>query len=190
MSKEFSTRLSLLRKEKKISQKTAAEALDVSQALLSHYEKGIRECGLDFIKRACEYYEVSADYLLGLTGKRHGIGGSDAPEKDDTAGILRRSAIKICEQSGISGNEMGYCFNRIGPLAAYRAVVTLASHGQADRERLERALEAQEFLAAFTANPFKSADIELPGGGETLKALIEGCEDFVRQNAGNEAKNN
>ena len=48
MKSDFPRVLSLLRKEKGISQKEAANSLGVSQALLSHYEKGIRECGLDF----------------------------------------------------------------------------------------------------------------------------------------------
>ncbi len=67
MKEEFSKRLTLLRKEKNITQKQAAQDLGVSQALLSHYEKGIRECGLEFVAKACEYYQVSADYLLGLS---------------------------------------------------------------------------------------------------------------------------
>lgn len=71
MSANFALRLSDLRKEKKISQKEAASCLGISQALLSHYEKGIRECGLDFLKKACDYYDVSVDYLLGLTDRRY-----------------------------------------------------------------------------------------------------------------------
>lgn len=67
MSAEFSANISLLRKEKNISQKDAAEALGISQALLSHYEKGIRECSLEFVIKAAEYYEVTADYLLGMS---------------------------------------------------------------------------------------------------------------------------
>ena len=46
---EFNRIIKLLRKERGITQKQAAEDLGVSQALLSHYEKGIRECGLDFV---------------------------------------------------------------------------------------------------------------------------------------------
>ncbi len=67
MSTSVSTRLVALRKEKSLSQKDAAAALGVSQALLSHYEKGIRECGLDFLCRASAFYDVSTDYLLGLS---------------------------------------------------------------------------------------------------------------------------
>lgn len=72
MASEFARILTLLRKEKGISQKSAAASLGVSQALLSHYEKGIRECGLDFLVRSAEFYEVSCDYMLGRTPDRHG----------------------------------------------------------------------------------------------------------------------
>ena len=67
MNADFSRTLALLRQEKGISQRKAAKELGISQALLSHYENGIREPGLAFVKKACDYYHVSADYLLGLT---------------------------------------------------------------------------------------------------------------------------
>ena len=63
----FSKNLRKLRENKKMSQKSAAASLGISQALLSHYEKGIRECGLDFLTRAAKFYEVSTDYLLGVS---------------------------------------------------------------------------------------------------------------------------
>ena len=55
-----------------ISQRKAAAALGISQALLSHYENGIREPGLAFVARACDFYHVSADFLLGRTSSRDG----------------------------------------------------------------------------------------------------------------------
>ena len=70
MNREFAHTITLLRKEKKLSQKEAAQALGVSQALLSHYEKGIRECGLSFVVKAADFYGVSCDYLLGRTAER------------------------------------------------------------------------------------------------------------------------
>ena len=68
----FSRIITLLRKEKGITQKQAALDLGISQALLSHYEKGLRECGLDFLIRLCDYYNVSSDYILGRTADRTG----------------------------------------------------------------------------------------------------------------------
>lgn len=67
MERNFSTVMSALRRRKGISQRTAAADLKISQALLSHYENGAREPGLIFVCRACDYYGVSADYLLGRT---------------------------------------------------------------------------------------------------------------------------
>mgnify|MGYP002563317779 CR=1 FL=1 len=64
MSSDFSRSLSLLRQEKGISQRAVAKDLGISQALLSHYENGAREPGLAFVCKACDYYGVSADYLL------------------------------------------------------------------------------------------------------------------------------
>lgn len=72
MNTDFPRILTLLRKEKKLSQKQAADELGVSQALLSHYEKGIRECGLDFVVKVADYYQVSCDYLLGRSADRTG----------------------------------------------------------------------------------------------------------------------
>ncbi len=72
LNTDFPRILTLLRKEKGYSQKKVAADLGVSQALLSHYEKGIRECGLDFVARVSDYYGVSCDYLLGRTPQRNG----------------------------------------------------------------------------------------------------------------------
>lgn len=84
MQTEFSRVLALLRKEKGISQKVAASDLGVSQALLSHYEKGVRECGLEFVVKVADYYNVSCDYLLGRSAERSGVilGSEDLPEPE------------------------------------------------------------------------------------------------------------
>lgn len=84
MNVDFPRVLTLLRKEKGISQKQAAAELGISQALLSHYEKGIRECGLSFVVRAANFYGVSCDYLLGRSPDRSGavLSIDDIPEPD------------------------------------------------------------------------------------------------------------
>ena len=98
MASEFSRTLSLLRQEKKISQRQAAGELGVSQALLSHYENGIREPGLSFVVRAADYYGVSCDYLLGRTMSREGnaIAAEDVPDVSEEKGnVLRGSAMAL-----------------------------------------------------------------------------------------------
>ena len=68
MERNFPETLSALRKGRNISQRQAAADLGISQALLSHYENGAREPGLGFVCRACDYYGVTADYLLCRSG--------------------------------------------------------------------------------------------------------------------------
>lgn len=82
MSNEFAHRLSMLRKESRMNQRSVAAKMEISQALLSHYENGIREPGLEFVIKACNFYGVSADYLLGRTGVRDG-GVMFAPEPEE-----------------------------------------------------------------------------------------------------------
>ena len=92
--RQFCANLSRLRREKGVSQRKAASDLQISQALLSHYENGAREPGLAFVCRACDYYGVTADYLLGRTGEETG-GRSDA----EAIRRLVRQLRQIAEQA-------------------------------------------------------------------------------------------
>lgn len=67
MERSFGTVLSELRRIRELSQRSLASDLHISQALLSHYENGTREPGLSFVCRVCDYFDVSADYILGRT---------------------------------------------------------------------------------------------------------------------------
>ena len=90
MNNDFPRILTLLRKERNISQKQAAEDLGVAQALLSHYEKGKRECGLEFLIKAANYYKVSTDYLLGRSPVSSGaVISNDDIENPDAADKAR-----------------------------------------------------------------------------------------------------
>jgi len=70
MKPTFAKVLSRLRREAGYSQRLAATDLGISQALLSHYENGAREPKLEFVVKACDYYGVSADYILGRSDVR------------------------------------------------------------------------------------------------------------------------
>ncbi len=64
---QFGKNLAALRKERKLSQRVVAKALGISQALLSHYENGLREPGIDFLIRCAAYYDCTVDALLGMS---------------------------------------------------------------------------------------------------------------------------
>ncbi len=82
MNKDFPRVMKLLRKERGLRQKEAADQLGIAQALLSHYENGKRECGLDFLVHAANFYGVSVDYILGRTSSRNGtvVSEEELPE--------------------------------------------------------------------------------------------------------------
>lgn len=100
MAKRFNEILSMLRHEKGVSQREAAAALNISQALLSHYENGVREPGLAFLAMACDYYDVSADYILGRSSIRLPF-CFDEDERDSVEDFLNvavwlaRSSIRL-----------------------------------------------------------------------------------------------
>lgn len=108
MSTDFPRILALLRKEKGISQKQAAKDLDISQALLSHYEKGIRECGLNFVIKSAKYYDVSADYLLGLSPDRRGakLTVEDIPDPEDVGkeNVIKGSILPVLNKKLIANS--------------------------------------------------------------------------------------
>lgn len=90
--KHFADTLRALRLENKLPQKDAAVALGVSQALLSHYEKGIRECGLDFVVRAAAFYGVSCDFLLGTS--HDGEQGQDKAYSGNIYASIHKKAVQ------------------------------------------------------------------------------------------------
>ena len=63
---EFNSRLKELRNEKGLTLKQVSEALQLTLGAYANYEHGIRQPSIEIIKRICRFYNVSADYLLGL----------------------------------------------------------------------------------------------------------------------------
>ena len=116
MNADFPRLITLLRKEKGISQKLAAKELGISQALLSHYEKGIRECGLDFLVRCSRFYDVSCDYLLGVSPERHGsqLTVEDIPDPDSQKDQVFRGNIMPVLNKKLIANSMSVVFDLIG----------------------------------------------------------------------------
>ena len=96
MDRNFPIILSELRKEQGLSQKEAAAQLGISQALLSHYEKGIRECGQSFLLRVADFYDVSTDYLLGRSKNRNDvhIWASDIFDEQESFKSTSKTMIK------------------------------------------------------------------------------------------------
>lgn len=65
-------RLRDLRLEKNLTQKQVAEQLEISPTCYSGYEQGYREPDIKMIIKICKFFDVSADYLLGLKDEWQG----------------------------------------------------------------------------------------------------------------------
>ena len=125
MSTDFSRSLALLRKERGISQRTASKELGISQALLSHYENGVREPGLAFVSKACDYYNVSADFLLGRTLSRDGTTILDAETlhdaSEDKDNVLRGSVMATLSKK-LLVNSVSMLFDLLGKTGDRNAI--------------------------------------------------------------------
>ena len=66
-NREFGQRLFALRKANKHVQKDLAEMLGVTPTHISDMENGRRATTLEKLAQICVFYNISADYLLGLT---------------------------------------------------------------------------------------------------------------------------
>ena len=62
----FAQRLRELRQEKGLSMKQLAKELNTTDAAVSNWENEINEPKISYLKALAQYFNVSADYLLGL----------------------------------------------------------------------------------------------------------------------------
>lgn len=192
---KFAKILVSLRNERNISQKKAASDLGVSQALLSHYEKGIRECGLDFLIKCSEYYGVTTDYLLGISQNRTGIelhmfeGSGDAAV---TLPTIAQGTNMLLQVIGASNNPeaIKYCLDYY-TLCLYRGSLTMAKAGILPKEMFKLDLnlgrELASALIAVEDAKFVFVEDKSRTGSDTisdtpLNALIDHAEEKVLSN--------
>lgn len=124
MNTYFPRIITMLRKERGLSQKQAAEELGISQALLSHYEKGIRECGLDFICKAADYYDVSCDYLLGRSPHR----GSEPTSPQNAGQVHRRHSAVEQINRGLIVNSLSVLYSLLAKIANRKLTVNVSTY--------------------------------------------------------------
>ena len=68
-SVDFSSRLTNLRKEKKILQADVAKKIGVARATYGAYEQGNRQPDFETLEKIADFFGVTTDYLLGRTNK-------------------------------------------------------------------------------------------------------------------------
>ena len=149
MSSDFSRCLSLLRQEKGISQRAAAKDLGISQALLSHYENGIRECGLAFLVRCADFYGVSCDYLLGRSADRDGtvlsVEEIPEPEAGGKENVMGAGGILPVLNKKLIANSLNILFDQAARTGNRRLITAVSDFLMLSVYRM--------FRLVYSANP-------------------------------------
>lgn len=188
MQSDFSRVLSLLRKEKHLTQKEAAAALDVSQALLSHYEKGIRECGLDFLVRAADFYGVSTDYLLGRSADPEGLtlAAEDIPEPDAAGkenAISMAGVLPVLNKKLIA-NSLNIIFDLLAKSGSKELTKQVSGYLMAAVYRMFRIIYS--FCRKNNMNMFS---VNNPGALDAAEAYMKSCECRAKRLLGDSSIN-
>ena len=74
----YIVRMRNLREDNDLTQQEIATILGTSQTMYARYERGANELPIRHLVALAKYYDVSTDYLLGLTNKK-----TKFPEKNN-----------------------------------------------------------------------------------------------------------
>lgn len=69
------SRIKMLREKRGLIQELLAAEIGVTQQMLSKYENDITIIKVDVLKRIAEYFNVTTDYLLGLSDMKRDLSG-------------------------------------------------------------------------------------------------------------------
>lgn len=95
MRNRFAIRLGLYREFAGETQQELANALHVKLRALQTWEQNIHNCSFDNLIAICEHYQITADYLLGLTPDDSPI---SAKSEKDILTLDERKALILFEE--------------------------------------------------------------------------------------------
>ena len=67
---DYRTRLRNIREDSDLTQAEIGALINKSQQGYNHIEAGRAELKIDDLVKLCKYYNLSADYIIGLTDKK------------------------------------------------------------------------------------------------------------------------
>ncbi len=198
MERTFPIILCELRKERGMSQKEAAAKLGISQALLSHYEKGIRECGQSFLIKVADFYGVTCDFLLGRTTSRNYRGGLDElaeSENNDTSPSIStfvKAGLTLSDYMKKNNSLGGIKLDMIMAIEIYKLILAQSAAGNLPKNWAGRAYSdgsicnssvymsiiehAAEAARATSKNKNPIPDSPVPAA---VKTLVDAAEEYI-----------
>ena len=117
-------RLRVLRKERHLTQHDMADVLDISFNSYCRYEKNEREPMAPTIVAMADYFNVSADYLLGRTLTRDGttIGTEELYDISDEKDNSMRGSVLALLSKKLLVNSVGMLFDLLGKTGSREAI--------------------------------------------------------------------
>lgn len=139
LNKEVGSRLYDLRSEKGLTQSEVASALNMGQNQLSRLEKGERTCNIWTLVDFAKYYNVSTDYLLGLT--KNSSTDTDVQTVCKATGLSQKAAEvltgctavedslveAIAEDTGVNAEELQTSSERLSKIRNKRRSKVLSA---------------------------------------------------------------
>lgn len=105
----FAKRLKELRNENQISQTELATALNISNRTISMYEQGNSEPNADILSKIANYFDVTTDYLIGITNSKKPANRVISDElnlSDEAIDILKELPLTVAYENGISLSDV------------------------------------------------------------------------------------
>jgi len=183
MSADFGRILTLLRQEKGLTQRKAAAALEVSQALLSHYENGAREPGFDFLIKAADFYNVTTDYLLGRTMSRERMSFEQIPDAAAAKSNTLEGSVRNTLQRKIITNTITMIFDLAARSGKNEIIDTAAKYFSLSVYKIFRyiyMMNPKEYETLFSVPSHSFADLT----DIELKRCELKLKQFIRENSG------
>lgn len=155
----FGYKLRKLRNEKGISQQALSNELQISKAALSYYENGQRVPDIDTLKKVAVFFNVSSDYLLGL---------SDISSND-------KDLKEVCAYTGLKEEVIKKIINSPNEKGAITIPLPLS---YCKEVKLPESFNLQNIINVFFADGTDSSNIEERNDWIDLFRLIE-CYYFI-----------
>lgn len=102
---DFSIRLENLLEERNLTQKQLSLDLHVANSTVNGYVKSYREPDFDMLVRLARYFDVSTDYLLGLSDEKKPSPSNLSPDK---AELLQLYSSLLPEHQEIIMNQIRF----------------------------------------------------------------------------------
>lgn len=174
--KQFSPKLKAFREETGLNQSQLADKLGVSRGSISFYENGDRIPDIEFLRKVSEYFNVSADWLLGLSNVQSNDG--ELQQACNYTG-LSEDAIKniliahgVGEKNNTAFNAMSFINKFFESIELYKAMRYLFRAVYADSMRYKPA----QLLRAKADKTQEEQDL-IDGFREDEKRVIELLEE-------------